>query len=246
MPAGLRELQARFYRLVTAPVDVARALDAQGLRPADVEAMIAGDEHLSAVARLDVYAQMYFFRILDVLRDAYPRLLEAIGDDAFHDLATDYLVACPPAHFSLSRAGDRLPGFLASHPPGTPRPQLAALARLERAYVELFDGPDVEALTVDDLRALAPEQVADQSLLLVPCHAQLEDVLVWRSDVTVMHRALAGREQEWLRLVAAGDCTIGRLCEAAAQGREVTEAAHEVFAAVCRWAADGLLARPLS
>ena len=74
------------------------------------------DAKLSAVDRLDVYANMYFFRMLDVLRDDYAKVVAVVGDDAFHNLVTDYLVACRPAHPSLREVGARLPGFLARHP----------------------------------------------------------------------------------------------------------------------------------
>jgi hypothetical protein len=175
MPGSrLADIQARFYALVTAPEGVAQGLATAGLAAADLEAIVKGDGRLGAVARLDVYANMYFYRLLDVLRDAYPRLCAAVGDPTFHNLVTDYLVACPPAHPSIAFAGERLPSFLAGHPLAAERPWLVPLAVVDRTYVELFDGPDAEPLTLDQLRALPPAELATSSLRLVPCHRVLE------------------------------------------------------------------------
>src|SRR5204863_5350411 len=62
----LGELQRRFFELVTAPRSVAEELAARRLPPEHVEAFVSGDARASAVERLDVYANMYFFRILAV------------------------------------------------------------------------------------------------------------------------------------------------------------------------------------
>ena len=89
------------------------------------------------------------------------RVVAAVGDDHFHNLVTDYLLACPSTHPSVRNVGARLADFLATQPLGAERPWLVELARLERARVELFDGPDAEPLTLDDLRALRARGVRD-------------------------------------------------------------------------------------
>jgi hypothetical protein len=95
---SLAEVEELFWRLVTAPEGVAPGLESLGLAPADLARVIRGDERLSSVARLDIYADMYFFRIRDVLADDFRALAHALGPDGFHALAVDYLAACPPAH----------------------------------------------------------------------------------------------------------------------------------------------------
>jgi hypothetical protein len=230
----LADLQERFYALVTAPEGVAKALGEDSL--ADV---IAGDERLDAVARLDIYASMYFYRLLDVLRDAYPRVLAELGDAAFHNLVTDYLLACPPAHPNIVEAGARLPQFLAGHPLGKERPTLAALAWLERARIEVFDGPDAPTLTLDAVRGLPPDEIPSLRLALIPCHRLVDGHLVWRQGVDVYDRAVDDEERDLLALAAAGT-TLGALCERVAG--DVAEAAQRVFNLVGRWIADGLVA----
>ena len=146
----LAELQARFHALVTAPESVAATLAARGAQAVgDVHELVVGDARLSAVERLEIYANMYFFRIRDVLRDEFPRTAALLGDSTFHDLVVDYLAAIPPRHPSLREVGARLPAFLAAHSTARARPWLAELARLERTRLELVDAPDAETLTLD-------------------------------------------------------------------------------------------------
>jgi hypothetical protein len=262
-PRSLAALQQRFYALVTAPEGVAPALAAEpGPRP---EEWVRGDARLGAVARLDVYANMYFYRLLDVLREAYPKVTAAAGDVPFHNLITEYLVACRPRHPSIEFAGERLPAFVAQHPLGREQPWLVPLARLERAYTELFDGPDAETLSLDQVRALPPEQLTTRPLTLIPCHRvlahdfsldpywraldageeaaaparQREVLLVWRQDLEVFHRPVDQAEEALLAAAREG-ASIQQLCEAVAA--ESTEAAaQQVFQTVARWLGDGLV-----
>ena len=89
---------------------------------------------------------MYFFRLLDILRDDYAAVVAVLGDEPFHNLVTDYLLACPSQHPSVRNVGERLPRFIDGHALGLERRWLGELARLERARLEVFDGPDAEPL----------------------------------------------------------------------------------------------------
>jgi hypothetical protein len=260
----LRELQDRFYRLVTAPVPVADALPAAGLGRADVDAWFLGDDRLDAVARLDVYGNMYFVRLRDVLAQIFPRLAELVGADGFHALVGDYLAACPPAHHSIDRAGARLPGFIAGHPVVDGRPWLADLAAVEWAENELHDGPDAAPLAIETLRATPPDELGDLRLGLIPCHARVRSghdigpivsgagdppaptpttIAIWRPALTVKRRALGALEAPLIERVAAG-LTVAELCEEVAARVGDDEAVATAFECLARWAGEGqLLAR---
>ncbi len=147
----LRRTQELFWRLVSAPEGVAQgAADlrrADLLEAEDLAFLVPRDERLSPVERLDIYADMYFYRLRDCLAEDFPRLASWVGDAHFHNLATDYVLAHPPSHFSLRELGRALPEFLADHALAEEFPVLAELAQLEWARVDVFDDADAVPLS---------------------------------------------------------------------------------------------------
>ena len=160
-PRSLAELQRRFFELITGAESVTAELAARGVPAGEAEgvarALAVADARGSAIERLDVYANMYFFRILDALRADYPKVLAVIGDEAFHDLATGYLLAHPSRHPSLRFVGAALPGFVAEHRLAKERPWLGELAALEWARVDVFERAEGEENTREMLASGAPE-----------------------------------------------------------------------------------------
>lgn len=143
--AGLEEAQRLFFDLVTAPESVAKTLEARGAGARRrVEELLAGDDRLDAVGRLEVYAQAYFLRVRDALLEDFPRTAAALGEDRWHNLVTDFLVARPPTRWSLRWAGEALPALLQTNPLGAERPWLADAAELEQARNEAFQALDGE------------------------------------------------------------------------------------------------------
>ena len=164
----LGEIQRRIRHLIAAPSGVAPALaDAGDPEGRDLEGLVRGDARLSAVGRLEIYANAYFYRILEGLREDFPTLARALGEAWFNDLVAAYLVACPPRHPSLRFAGDRLAAFLSDDSAGDPFrsrfPWAADLARLEWALLDAFDAPD--AATVDRESLAATPQNAWEGLV---------------------------------------------------------------------------------
>jgi len=174
---GLKRAQTFFWDLITAPEGVRPGFEAMLRRveagPSDLDQLIEGDERLPAADRLDIYANMYFYRLLDCLREDYPRLFEACGPDRFHNLVTDYLLRHPSEHPSLRHLGSRLPAFLENHPLGRECPVLADLARLEWTRADLFDAADAAPLTREELARLPQETAGSVRFALVPAFALL-------------------------------------------------------------------------
>lgn len=164
----LRETQELFWKLITAPEGAEKGLATLDLGPKDLEEVVRSTERMSALDRMDVYANMYFFRILDVVRDDYPRLAHAVGEERFHNLITDYLLAHPSTHPSLRFIGQHLAEFLKTHELNEQHRWASDLAKLEWARVDVFDAPDHEILTTEELAGIAPEQWADLALELSP------------------------------------------------------------------------------
>ena len=161
-PRTLEVVQRQLWRLITEPSGVEAALRAEG--DADGEklaTLIRGERGISPVDRLSVYANAFFARLHDCLREDFGALARALGADAFHDLVQTYLMMHPPTRPSLRHAGAHLAEHLATEPfaPIFSRrcPYAADLARLEWAMTEAFTAEDAPALAHEDLAAVAPE-----------------------------------------------------------------------------------------
>jgi hypothetical protein len=200
-PPSLRRTQEIFWHLITAPEGVEaglREMTARGDPAAgEFEALFRGGEGtghggLPAAERLDIYANMYFFRLRDALREDYPRLFEAIGDRRFHNLITDYLLEHPSRHPSLGHLGEALPRFVAEHQIGREFPWLGDLARLEWDRVEIFVAPDAVPLGREELAGLPQERAGEARFALVPaCRVRR-----FEFDVARLWRELKDRAEE--------------------------------------------------
>ena len=164
-------MQTLFWRLVSAPEGVrkgaAELTRVGALESEDLSFLVRPDARLGSTERLDVYADMYFYRLRDCLAEDFPKVAAWIGEARFHNLVTDYLLAQPPTHFSLRELGRALPDFLDAHALSGELPALADLARLEWARVDVFDDADATPLSREALlrSAAPPEELA---LVLIP------------------------------------------------------------------------------
>ncbi len=151
----LKGLQSLFWGLISAPEGVAKQMAelrrAGELESEDLSFLVRPDAQLGPVERVDIYADMYFYRLRDCLTADFPKVTAHIGAARFHNLVTDYLLAHPSTHFSLRELGSALPGFLRTHPLEREFPVLADLARLEWARVEVFDDADAAPLAREEL-----------------------------------------------------------------------------------------------
>ncbi len=272
MPTGddLESLQMLLYRLITAPGGVAEGLVAEHeSRPGvhvGLDEIIVGDERLDPAARLAIYANAYFYRILDCLKEDFPATLAVLGADNFHNLVTGYLIEHPPTEPSIFYAGRHLAEFLTTHPLRERWPFVAELARLERTLVEIFHAADAPALNAEAMRAIAP---ADWPALVIRTHPasaildgewrvdevrrDIDDgregrwparapasVLVWRQSGRVHHRALEPGERAALKLAAEG-ASFAAICEAVAARAGDEDSVARINRLLTRWLADGVL-----
>lgn len=267
---SLRETQKILWQLITAPEGVAKGLaeleDPSRVLPEGLEGLVRSDERLSAVERLDVYANMYFFRILDCLKEDFPAVRATVGETHFHNLVTGYLIDHPSTHPSLRWAGRHLPAFLDANDLGRERPWLSDLARLEWAILDAFDAPDAEPLAPERLEALPPERWAEARIRLSPSlrivavasrvdtvwatamkggevadpAAEATAIRVWRRDLRVLHRAVDAPEAAALGAVVAGE-DFANVCAAVAALTSLEAAPLAATEILQRWFADGLV-----
>ncbi|MFO1519927.1 MAG: DNA-binding domain-containing protein [bacterium] len=227
---------------------------------------IKGDRRLSAVERLDIYADMYFYRIRDALKEDFPATLKTIGEIRFHNLITEYLLKHPSTHFSLRYAGRHLPRFLEKHPLLKKWPYLSDLARFEWALSESFDAADEKPVSKDDLRSVPPERWQKLRFRLMPSFQLLpfswnittlyEKILgerralparptktwarFWRKKFRVFYGPAHDLERYLLQKLARG-VSFGELCDSAARKIGKEKGAHTVAGFLQRWLEEELL-----
>jgi hypothetical protein len=161
LPLG--ELQLRFFGALdpaSPPIDAA------------LLAAVNGTGSLDAAQRIRIYADMYRARLVDVLREDYPRVAATAGDADFAALACRYLTRHPSTHPSVRHVGRRFADWIAAE--ATVAPHLADLARLEWARVEVFDAADAEPLRLADLESLPPHEWPALRLRLIPACLVME------------------------------------------------------------------------
>ena len=73
---------------------------------------IKPNDRLTSFERLQLYNRMYWFRLLDAIRDDCPGLLAALGERAFSRLAQAYLERRPSRSFTLRDLCSRLERFI--------------------------------------------------------------------------------------------------------------------------------------
>lgn len=145
-----------------------------------VEEMICPSRAQTSIERLEIYSNAYKARLLEVLTGDYPALVHAIGEEAFLGLASGYLETHPPTSYTLSELGRFFPQYLAANRPPTENADgspdwadfLIDLARLERIYSEVFDGPGHEVetpLSPDDFGSMFLDQWLAVRFIPAPC-----------------------------------------------------------------------------
>lgn len=245
----LAESQASFWAMATR---------AEAAPAASATKLLVGTDGLSAEERIGIYADMFIWRQVDALREDFPKVASALGDDAFYGAAEAYIRAHPSAHPSLAKLGRHFADFVSR---AESRADLGDLAALEWARAEVFEAPDAHVASADVLTSARPDKVAELKLAPIPAlrlltlehdvlgvWTALEDaspaptpvrqaveVVVWRKGFEVFHVGVEADEAEALRRAMAGR-TLGEICDAMSKREDPAAAA---FVAIGSWLAEG-------
>ena len=242
---SLRELQRAFWRSIASQpgaAAVAERVLLETVRPTPT---------LAPAERVHIYAGMYFWRIVEALREDFPKVATVLGADGFAELVRGYIAAHPSTEPSIRHVGRALPDFLGGYQPA----YLADLARLESMRLHVFDAPDAAPLTAADLRRVAVEEWPDLRFTVVPACAHLvtawpvhrlwadpttalaparSALRVWREGFIVFHVAMDPVEEQAFDRLVAGEA-FAAICE----GFDDPAAAA---ALLLRWVEDGIIA----
>jgi hypothetical protein len=174
------------------------------LSPDELERVVTRSRSLTAAERVAIYGRAYHARLTECLEAEFRVLRQALGEDLFRMFARAYLSNCPSQSYTLADLGKGFPGYLQDTRPAegaegqeeTWPDFIIDLARFERAFSEVFDGPGVEGtpmLSAEGLRTLLTDQ--DLHVRLAPA-ASLR-LLTFRYPVhDYFHAARHGQEPE--------------------------------------------------
>lgn len=209
----------------------------------------------TTTARLQVYGEAYFARLVEVVAGDYPALRAAAGERRFAAWARRYLVRCPSRHPNLNQLGARFP----RHVRTVERADAvtAALARIELAVTKAFDAPSREPLPASALADVPPSRWQrlrldvhpSVQLLRVPA-AAADRYVAWGAGVAAPRRAghvhlcvlRVGEQVQRFELPAAAAKVLRRLQRGERFGRALAgvPANAPVDAWFARWRADGV------
>src|SRR5688572_28613341 len=159
--AGLDTLERWMQAVVTHPEGAGAGVGsrpARGLLPdaaRDLEAVVLPSTQLTSVERLEIYAHMYYARLIEVMEAEYPTLRQILGPHAFAAACRRFVAKYPSRSRTLGTLSARFPDFLARTLPRSNRNALAVdVARIERAMEDVFDAPRAEPMSAAGFAAL--------------------------------------------------------------------------------------------
>ncbi|MGH1347368.1 MAG: HvfC/BufC family peptide modification chaperone [Nannocystales bacterium] len=264
----LAQLQALFWEAIRWPTGVE-----DFLAQASVETRRAFSETFSETpvfaraARVQVYAEAYFWRLYEVAVDQHPVTAWLLGGPRFHDFVTDFVLASPSNTPDIRRFAAGLAAAIRSHPLAQAHPGIADVAAVDWAINDAVDMPNEARLTAHALQAVPPQAwptarfglttTASLHACALPYStlrrawaqeqpvpefdATPRTVLVWRqADHDVYQRTLGDPEARALASIRNGG-TFAEACDAAA-GPHANEASPaDVAGWLQRWLGDELL-----
>lgn len=273
MAESLAALERWMQALLTHP-DGPRAgaasPEARAALPLAIPDVFLPSRTLSSEARVGVYAEMYFARLIEVLEEEFPAFVALVGHSRAHEIFHAYVVAHPSRHYSLNALGRALEGYLRDEAePFEPRAFGLELVRLERSIQDVFDAPECTSLGAEALAAVPPEAWGTARLVPIPAfalHAFAHPVNAWyqafrdeapppepvreaswlavfRQDGRVWRMELSSAQHALLAALAAGNPLAPALEVLAEQGFALADLAPEIQGWFRLWAAEGFFAR---
>jgi len=219
-----------------------------------------GNDRLSPVEQAEIYREQFWLRHTSSLVEDFPGVGGILGQDDWERLVEEYLEATRPTSHSLRDLGDALPAFIETLDWLPHRELCNDMARLEWAYVEVFDADDTPPLDPHKLAGMSEDAWESARLVLNPAlrllsvrypvvelrkrlkkaedHVAIPDpdpqkLVIYRSqNRNLFHHALSPAAHALLEELGAGRS----LVDACARTVErLPDAASEVEASVGSW-----------
>jgi hypothetical protein len=156
------------------------------------EQHVSGNARLTPAEQLEIYREQFWLRHTDSLVEDFPGLGGILGQADWEKLAEQYLREVPPDSYTLRDLGARLPELI-ERASWLPHQALCLdMARLELAYVDVFDAKDVAPVLPERLASIPEESFGEARLLISPAVRLLK----LRYPVADLRRALRAESEE--------------------------------------------------
>lgn len=233
---------------------------------------LCGSTRLSPVEQLEIYREQFWLRHTSSLVEDFPGLGGILGQSDWEKLVELYLGHVAPESYTLRDLGKRLPEVIEAADWLPHRALCLDMARLELAYIEVFDAPDLPPLAPERLATIPEESLAEARLVIAPwvrlltlrypvadlrrqLRAQADEddsvaipeeraqqLVVYRRDLRLWDMPLGSVAHGFMSGLAAGK-SLSASAELAAQGEEAeAELAGNIGAWLAEWTAKGLIA----
>jgi hypothetical protein len=120
--------------------------------------------------RFAIYRNAYRARLVDAIRETYPRTERWVGEDAFRRAAIHHVIKHPPRGWTLDKAGEGMPATLSEL--FAKDPEVSELAWLEWAMHECFVSRDCAPMDIAGFEAataaFGPDDWAGLRLAFLP------------------------------------------------------------------------------
>jgi hypothetical protein len=218
MPAhGLARIQRWMQTAIAHPAGVeegvacAEARQHLDVAQERIEQVLTRSQAQTALERLSIYGSAYYARLIECLREEFPVLLHALGEEIFDGFAVGYLQQYPSQSYTLFKLAAHFPRYLLESCPEPAQAEdgaaswprfLIDLATLELTFNEVFDGPGSEGVRLLDaaqLGSLPAERLPEARLVCVDCLR----LLAFRYPVHTYFTAV--RRKEEVEIPAAAD-----------------------------------------
>jgi len=234
-----------------------------------------GDAVLDHVAEqadapaLAVYRNGFLRTCMDALKGNYPTVLSVVGADYFHVVALRYIELFPPRRRTLIGYGDEFPEFLADSESRHGLGYLPDLARVDRAWLNVFLAKEEPALDQKSLDGILTSSIGITDIApglrataaavqcghrcgglwrslrevgeidAVTLEREPETILIWRLRNRIEIRELNRAEGEFAAAIVAGE-TLG----AAAEKAIAVDADFDVATTFAAWLENKILLLP--
>ncbi len=141
----------------------------------DLEQTVLPSDKLTPLECVSVYADMYFWRFIDIMSEEYPTVQHILGKELFNQVVRDYIARHPSTHYNLNRLSIKFPDYLLKEAGEIPhQPFVAAVATVERVMEDAFDDPHREKISPEAIQGIPGEQWPDIRLQFNPALYLLE------------------------------------------------------------------------